>query len=126
MVLMCDFSGFVAPEMVKTRPVAVISPNHMRRPGLVTVVPLSTTPPEPILEYHYCLKGSPIPGDSSIVWAKCDMVVTVRLERLERIRLARGKYETGHISMEQIREIRLKASYSLGVDLGASNPQTVT
>ncbi|MFK5246002.1 type II toxin-antitoxin system PemK/MazF family toxin [Glaesserella parasuis] len=24
-VVMCDFSGFIAPEMVKTRPVVVIS-----------------------------------------------------------------------------------------------------
>ena len=121
---MCDFRGFVAPEMVKTRPVVVISPNHMHRPGLITVVPLSTTPPNPVEAYHYCLKGNPVPGSYDVVWAKCDMVVTIRIERLERIRLERGNFETGHISMEQVREIRLKASYSLGVDLSTSNPQT--
>ncbi|MFK5216451.1 type II toxin-antitoxin system PemK/MazF family toxin [Glaesserella parasuis] len=46
-VVMCDFSGFIAPEMVKTRPVVVIS-KHKKNSELVTIVPLSTTKPEPL------------------------------------------------------------------------------
>lgn len=121
---MCNFSGFVAPEMIKTRPVVVISPNHMQRPGLVAVVPLSTTAPVPEQNYHYRLTGNPVPGSNAVAWAKCDMVVSVRLDRLDRFRLDRCNYVTGHISMEQVREIRIKAAYSLGVDLSAHHPQT--
>jgi len=55
MVLMCDFDGYQVPEIVKTRPVVVVSPNHLIRPGLVSVVPLSLTPPDPVQPYHYQL-----------------------------------------------------------------------
>ena len=45
-VLICDFNtGFRPPEMVKKRPVVVISESRQQ---LVTVVPLSTTEPNPI------------------------------------------------------------------------------
>ncbi|QQG36900.1 MAG: type II toxin-antitoxin system PemK/MazF family toxin [Micavibrio aeruginosavorus] len=38
-ILLCDFNhGFVAPEMVKRRPVIVISPKIHGRVGLCTVV----------------------------------------------------------------------------------------
>ncbi len=47
-IVICDFStGFRPPEMVKVRPVVVISPRR-RTSQLVTVVPLSTTPPDPV------------------------------------------------------------------------------
>jgi mRNA interferase MazF len=48
-VLMCDFStGFVPPEMVKTRRVIVLSPrNRARIPGTYIVVPISKTAPAP-------------------------------------------------------------------------------
>jgi mRNA interferase MazF len=44
-ILICDFSsGFVEPEMVKVRPVVVISPKPRKSiHSLCTVVPLSTT-----------------------------------------------------------------------------------
>ena len=112
---MCDFAGFKAPEMIKRRPVVIISPNHLNRPGLVSVVPLSTTPPDPVESYHYLLKGSPIPGDKSVVWAKCDMVCTICVDRLDRIKLARGQYKTGNISMDQVRGIRAATAISLGI-----------
>jgi len=45
-ILMCNFApGFQQPEMVKRRPVIVISPKISRRPNLCTVVALSTTAP---------------------------------------------------------------------------------
>lgn len=46
-VVMCDFSGFLAPEMVKVRPVIVVA-KHKKNAQLVTVVPLSSTQPEPL------------------------------------------------------------------------------
>ena len=52
-ILMCDFNaGFREPEMVKRRPVVVISPKIRARPGLCTVVALSTTVPAPVMDYH--------------------------------------------------------------------------
>ncbi|WP_367003019.1 type II toxin-antitoxin system PemK/MazF family toxin [Escherichia coli] len=45
-VLMCDFRGMVVPEIVKVRPVVVVSRNRHNN-QLVTVVPISTTEPLP-------------------------------------------------------------------------------
>lgn len=118
MVLMCSFKGYIKPEIIKTRPVVVISPNHLIRPGLVSIIPLSTTDPEPVCEYHYQLRGNPIPGRASTaVWAKCDLVATVSLVRLDRIKLARGTYQTGSVSMEQVRAMRLAVAKSIGIEV---------
>lgn len=116
--MVCDFRGYIAPEIIKTRPVVIISPNHMRRPGLVTVVPLSTTAPDPIEGYHYQLNGNPVPGSNEPeVWAKCDLVATVCVSRLDRVKIGRGNFETGHVSMDQVRQIRRCAALSFGLDL---------
>lgn len=124
-VLYCDFNGYISPEMLKCRPVVVVSPSHMARMDLVTVVPLSTTAPAPVQKYHYRLVGNPIPGDSSIeVWAKCDMVATVSFARLDRVKLGRGSYQVGNISIEQVKAIRRAALVALGIDL--NDPRTYT
>jgi uncharacterized protein YifN (PemK superfamily) len=117
-VLVCDFRGYIEPEIVKTRPVVVVSPNHMRRPGLVTVIPLSTTAPRPVEAYHHLLHGNPVPGsDAEAVWAKCDLIATVSVERLDRKRISRGNYAVGRVSMEQVRAMRRCAAISLGLEL---------
>lgn len=117
-VLVCDFRGYVKPEIIKTRPVVVISPNHLRRPGLVSVVPLSTTAPLDVEPYHYLLHGSPVPGSGAeAVWAKCDLVATVSLERLDRKKVGRGKYVVGHVAMEHVRAMRRCVAISLGLEL---------
>lgn len=117
-VLFCDFRGYIAPEMIKKRPVVVISPAHLRRPGLFTVVPLSTTAPNPVCEYHYKLRGNPMPWRENVeMWAKCDMVATVCFERLDRFRVSRGNYKTGAVGMDQVKAIRRAAMAALGVDL---------
>jgi len=116
MVLICDFEGFRAPEMVKTRPVVVVSPNEMHRPGLVTIVPLSTTPPDVVHPYHYRLKGSPIPGSTANeVWAKCDMICSVNVGRIDRVRTVRRNYAVGYVSMDQVNAIRVAAAMSFGL-----------
>jgi uncharacterized protein YifN (PemK superfamily) len=117
-VLVCDFRGYIEPEIVKTRPVVVVSPNHVRRPGLVTVIPLSTTAPIDIEAYHYLLRGNPVPGSSATaVWAKCDLVATVATERLDRKKVGRGHYAVGFVSLEQVRAMRRCAAMSLGLEL---------
>lgn len=92
-VLMCDFTFLKVPEMVKTRPVVVVSPRLDRDPRLVTVVPLSTRPSE--LPYHPLLdpESLPLPLKARPTWAKCDMLYTLSTARLDRVhdrRPARG------------------------------------
>lgn len=84
-VLICDYStGFIVPEMVKHRPVVVVSGRERHARRLCTVVPLSTTHPTPIEAWH-CRVPVAIPGwhvgDS---WAKCDMLATVCFNRLDK------------------------------------------
>ena len=54
-ILICDFAGFVEPEMVKRRPVIVIGPRLRNRGNLVNIVPLSTARPGEMCPYHYKL-----------------------------------------------------------------------
>jgi len=89
-ILLCDYeTGFIPPEMTKRRPVVTISPRLRRRDNLVTVIPLSTTAPNWIENYHCeieLLQVLPKPFDSKIMWAKCDMVATVARTRLDRFK----------------------------------------
>ncbi len=91
-IVICDYStGFQPPEMVKVRPVVVISPR--RRVGqLVTVVPLSSVAPNPIEPWHYRLPEGTYPPARGPIWVKADMIATVALARLDRVKVkeARG------------------------------------
>ncbi|UTJ46157.1 type II toxin-antitoxin system PemK/MazF family toxin [Atlantibacter subterraneus] len=85
-VLICDFAGMVIPEIVKKRPVIIIARNRHNH-QLVTVVPVSTTEPIPKRNYHHELNRNPIPGNEHIpCWVKCDMIMTVSIARLDRIK----------------------------------------
>ena len=117
----CDFSGNVAPEMVKRRPVIVLK-SHKRNSKLVAVVPLSTTRPEPIEEYHHRLLQNPVPDFcESEIWAKCDMVAVVSTERLDLIRSGRRSSSGGReylipqIGQEQFDAIRRGVALALGL-----------
>lgn len=85
-IVICDYNtGFISPEMIKRRLAIVISPQFKRRNNLCTVVPFSTTPPNPIMPYHYLLKLSqtlPPPYNSTEQWVKADMLATVSFNRL--------------------------------------------
>lgn len=116
MILMCDFSGYVVPEIIKKRPVIVISPNHLKRSGLVTVVPLSTTPPNPP-EGHHLEINNQLKNDGSTHWVKCDMVATVRLTRLDRVKTSKRTFSTISVSKEQLKQIRECLALSLGIDI---------
>lgn len=77
------------PEMNGTaRPCVVIQNNALRRGPLVTVVPISTTPPMLVGKQHHRLstlsfRNWPMTwgGQSTERWAKCDYVTTVSLSR---------------------------------------------
>ena len=91
-ILVCDFAGFRAPEMVKVRPVPVVSPRLKRREGLLTVVPLSTTQPDHVMEYHCSITLEPPlpePFNSPTMWVKGDRIYNVAFNRRDLVRTAR-------------------------------------
>jgi uncharacterized protein YifN (PemK superfamily) len=96
-IVAVDFrQGFRVPEMVKRRLCVVISPPIEARAGLCTVVPLSTSAPDPVQSYHYHFEipfQIPQPWGNQPRWAKCDMVSAVGFHRIVLIRL--GKAPTG-------------------------------
>lgn len=84
-ILICDFEGLKEPEIVKRRPVVVVSPRRRRGQVICTVVPISTTPPIPELPHHFQLQIEPAlpnPYSATNVWVKCDMIYTVAAHRL--------------------------------------------
>jgi uncharacterized protein YifN (PemK superfamily) len=94
-VLICNFDngGFMPPEMVKRRPVVVVSRKDSHVRHLCTVVPISSTPPDERKIWHHPLPQLRVPGfdDTEDRWAKCDMIATVSFERLTKpYRLTRG------------------------------------
>jgi len=121
-VLCCDFSkGFQPPEMVKVRPVVVITPQLPGRPGLCTVVPLSTVKPDPFQPYHHKMDIQSLPPklQKTACWAKCDMLYTVGLDRLDRIRDkdSNGKrcYLAGKTTISDIEGIERAVINGLGL-----------
>ncbi len=100
-ILLCDFSmGFKEPEMVKSkRPVLVISPAIAGRSDLVTILALSTSPPEPVRSYHYKIPKNSMPQlgrfQEKDTWLKGDMIYTVGFHRLDLIRLNKKHPTTG-------------------------------
>lgn len=104
-VLICDFErGFVEPEMVKPRPVIVVSKSELHGRRLCTVVPLSTTAPHVEHDWHVLLTQNPLPETLGYkqIWAKCDMVYTVSFDRLDKPhKKAKGKREYFTVRLNQ-------------------------
>ena len=123
-ILMCDFSnGFMPPEMVKRRPVIVISPVIQARPGLCTVVCLSTTEPDPVMPYHLSLiLPEPLPPNWSAnnVWVKGDMVYSVSFKRLDFARLGKDRsgkrlYYRGMLSHDTLQAVQRCILHGFGL-----------
>ena len=93
-IVICNFdTGFKPPEMVKQRPVVVISRTSTHVRGLCTIVPLSTTPPPKVFPWHVPMSSNPLRGclpsdhifcSDRQIWAKCDMIITLGFERITR------------------------------------------
>lgn len=122
MVLICDFRGYEPPEITKARPVVVISTHALRRQGLVTVVPLSTTAPDPTMPCHLLLSATELPGIERSLWVKGDLVAAVSIRRLDRVHLGRGRYGVGQVSVDTIRRIRRCVLFGLGIDPASLDP----
>lgn len=92
-ILYCDFSHQVEPEMIKKRPVVVVS----RKNGnlqLCTVVPLSGTEPSPVRPWHHKLDRSKLHKtmQGNDWWAKCDCIASVHFGRLSRVKEGKDPY----------------------------------
>lgn len=124
-ILLCDFEqGFKEPEMVKQRPVIILSPKIQARPFLCTIVALSTLAPVPIMPYHKQINvfpALPYPFKSKM-WVKGDMLYSVGFHRLNFIRA--GKDSTGKreyyyniLSSDQLKVIQSCVLHGLGLSL---------
>ncbi|HBM2887645.1 TPA: type II toxin-antitoxin system PemK/MazF family toxin [Klebsiella oxytoca] len=117
-VLMCDFRGLVVPEIVKIRPVIVVARNRYNN-QLVTVVPVSTTAPALARECHHELMVNPMPGNEHISsWVKCDMLMTVSLSRLDRIKTKTWEgrsYVVPQITVEEFECVKRAILHGIGM-----------
>jgi len=126
-ILMCDFTkGFKEPEMVKKRPALVIS-SFQGRGKLITVVCLSTTLPNPVMNFHYLLPKTSLPQvgrfQTHDTWVKADMIYTVGFDRLNLIQLGKHDTRTGKrlYFLDRLGREQMKAIYSSllhGINLG--------
>ncbi|WP_226783188.1 type II toxin-antitoxin system PemK/MazF family toxin [Oceaniglobus trochenteri] len=116
-ILVCDFEGFVEPEMVKVRPVMVISPRLPYRSFIVTIVPISLTAPTHCEPYVVQLSKNyhPKECDTLPCWAKCDMVMNVARSRLDGFKVDRRKYLTPTADAEDLRRVKLGVIHGLGM-----------
>lgn len=128
-IVVCDYSGFVPPEMTKRRPAIVISPRFRLRAGLCTVVPLSTSKPQSAADYHCELAFDPPlppPYDSPRAWVKADMMAAVALSRLSlpfvgNDRAGQRCYDQRVLASDDFR--RVQACVLNGIGLGRLTAQ---
>src|ERR1051326_5865517 len=111
-------------EMVKRRPVVVVSPRLPYRDSLCTVVPLSTSPPTRTVAYQCELTLSePLPGrwgETTTMWAKADMLATVCFDRLDFFQTKRDqqgqrKYLHPKVNPDQLKLIHSAILHALGL-----------
>lgn len=118
--------------MVKRRPVIVISPRLKRRDGLATVVPMSTTQPNPVCDFHHKIvmeERLPKPFDAGEMWVKADMVAAVGFHRLDLVRTGRDQYGKRKYLNWQIKPEDLLAIHKAvlhGLGLGILTPHMVS
>jgi uncharacterized protein YifN (PemK superfamily) len=82
----------------------------------VTIVPLSTTAPKRLESYHHMFVLNPLPDKAALqCWAKCDMVATVSLKRLDRYKQPRGKFIVPQISTVDFEALQLCVASALNL-----------
>jgi uncharacterized protein YifN (PemK superfamily) len=130
-ILMCDFAPHELElisdgNMVKTRPVVVVSPQHQRGGRLIHVVPISMTAPKEAKPWHveiplHCLPA-PAQRKPGLRWAKCDMVVTVGYSRLNRYegpkKAGQTIYYDGNIDLETMVALKKALASVFGIRSG--------
>ena len=123
-IIICDYTGFIVPEMVKKRPVVVVSPKPRSANRLCVVIPLSTTAPHNLESHHIEIvlpdELVSIAGFSKKCWAKCNMINTVSYQRLELVRFSRnasGKrnYSYHRVGEDVLFNLRKAAAGTFGI-----------
>ena len=123
-LLLCNFDPtFKEPEMVKRRPVIVLSPKIASRPGLCTIVALSTSAPDPVKPYNCRIRIAPTlpkPFDSEEMWLKGDMIYAVGFHRLDLFRTGRSEngkrtYYYNTLSNDTMKQVRACVLHGLGL-----------
>ena len=114
--------GSVEPEMVKRRPCIVLSFPMKYRPKLLTVVALSTTPPNPVMPFHIEIDVPfALPGRwSKKCWVKGDMINAVGFHRTDLIQLGKDRsgkrtYQTTALPLETFRLVQRAVLAGLGL-----------
>lgn len=108
--------------MVKRRLCIVLSPPIAARKGLVTVVALSTTAPDPVMPYHARLSiPFPLPeGWAHDCWVKGDMINAVSFARCDLLFLGKGGdgrriYQTTPLGPEVMSRVEVCVRAALGM-----------
>jgi mRNA interferase MazF len=117
-VLMCDFIGFIAPEMTKVRRVIVLSPRSRDVfPGTYLVVPVSNAPPSRPEPHHHEFRPRSYDffDHGQSVWAKADMVTCVGSHRLDRV-MVNGRYTRCQIRKGDLHLVRVAVLHALGME----------
>ncbi|MCL2717140.1 MAG: type II toxin-antitoxin system PemK/MazF family toxin [Alphaproteobacteria bacterium] len=115
-VLICDFNDFRPPEMVKTRPVIVVSPRLPYRSEIVAIVPISRSPPKHNLPFCYRMSKNYNPQEDDDVpcWAKADLVMNLGLYRMHGFNVGQGKWEYPKVSDTDLEGVRHAILCGLG------------
>lgn len=114
---MCNFKGFKVPEMVKPRPIIIVSPKLPYRSEIVTVVPISLTPPLRPQPYAVQLSKNyhPEEEDDLPCWAKCDMIMNISRERLNGFKVGRRKWVNPQATADDLMAVKLGVIHGLGM-----------
>lgn len=117
-VLVCNFTGFIVPEMVKPRPVVVVSPRLPNRAEIVAIVPISLTEPLRPTQYKVRLSKNYHPEESDDLpcWAACDMVMNLGLYRLNGFKVGRRKWAYPQMTGDDLAVVRQGVLVGLGLD----------
>ncbi|WP_367347093.1 type II toxin-antitoxin system PemK/MazF family toxin [Stenotrophomonas bentonitica] len=128
-IFMCKFpEEYLHGEMIKTRPVIVLNKKLQGRPKLVNVVPISMTPPGEVLSHHVPISAAYLPKGlrdrTGQRWAKCDMVYTMSIDRLDFVKAHKGSgakrvTDAGTLPPARLLQVRLAAALCLGVHHGS-------
>jgi len=116
-VVMCDFTFLMKPEMQKERRAIVVSARSPNATGRCAVVPVSKLPAATPHPHHYQFDGGSYPffHKSAPVWAVCDHIYTVSLERLWMVNVNHRPMSDAAVTPQHLAAIRNLLGTALGV-----------
>jgi uncharacterized protein YifN (PemK superfamily) len=115
-VVMCDFTFLRKPEMQKERRAIVVSARSPNATGRCAVVPVSkqkATIPNPA-HFQFAPGAYSFFHKSEPVWAICDHIYTVSLERLWMVNIGGTPAPAAAVSAQHLAEIRTLLGTTLG------------